>query len=170
MRSDFSLNNNNAFGREMVCSQKSVRNRNFFENAGHVSFSFCQTGPAETHTKPCKTSPQGTSIKWPAIYWDHAVSWGGGVSAVRNQSEIETSLKMRGMSPFLFVKLVQQRRTQNHAKPAHRVRRSSGQPFTGTTRSAGVGGFGLALAILVGAKKLCCAAFLYISCQLFFTT
>ena len=25
-------------------------------------------------------------------------------SAVRNQSEIETSLKMRGMSPFLFVK------------------------------------------------------------------
>ena len=29
-----------AFGREMVCSQKSVRNRNFFENAGHVSFSF----------------------------------------------------------------------------------------------------------------------------------
>ena len=61
-------------------------------------------------------------------------------SAVRNQSEIETSLKMRGMSPFLFVKLVQQRRTQNHAKPAHRVRRSSGQPFTGTTRSAGVGG------------------------------
>ena len=47
-------------------------------------------------------------------------------SAVRNQSEIETSLKMRGMSPFLFVKLVQQRRTQNHAKPAHRVRRSSG--------------------------------------------
>ena len=27
----------------------------------------------------CKTSPQGTSIKRPAIYWDHAVSWGGGV-------------------------------------------------------------------------------------------
>ena len=74
-------------------------------------------------------------------------------SAVRNQSEIETSLKMRGMSPFLFVKLVQQRRTQNHAKPAHRVRRSSGQPFTGTTRSAGVWGFGLALAILVGLAK-----------------
>ena len=74
-------------------------------------------------------------------------------SAVRNQSEIETSLNMRGMSPFLFVKLVQQRRTQNHAKPAHRVRRSSGQPFTGTTRSAGVGGFGLALAILVGLAK-----------------
>ena len=68
-----------AFGREMVCSQKSVRNRNFFENAGHVSFSFCQTGSsAETHEKPCKTSPQGTSIKRPAIYWDHAVSWGGG--------------------------------------------------------------------------------------------
>ena len=66
------------FGREMVCSQKSVRNRNFFENAGHVSFSFCQTGSAETHTKPCKTSPQGTSIKRPAIYWDHAVSRGGG--------------------------------------------------------------------------------------------
>ena len=63
----------------MVCSQKSVRNRNFFENAGHVSFCFCQTGSAETHTKPCKTSPQGTSIKRPAIYWDHAVSWGGGV-------------------------------------------------------------------------------------------
>ena len=74
-------------------------------------------------------------------------------SAVRNQSEIETYLKMRGMSPFLFVKLVQQRRTKNHAKPAHRVRRSSGQPFTGTTRSAGVGGFGLALAILVGLAK-----------------
>ena len=92
-------------------------------------------------------------------------------SAVRNQAEIETSLKMRGMSPFLFVKLIQQRRTQNHAKPAHRVRRSSGQPFTGTTRSAGVGGFGLALAILVGlAKKWCCAAFLYISCRPFFTT
>ena len=37
-------------------------------------------------------------------------------SAVRNQSEIETSLKMRGMSSFIsFVKLVQQRRTQNHA-------------------------------------------------------
>ena len=68
-----------AFGREMVCSQKSVRNRNFFENAGYVSFSYCQTGSAETHTKPCKTSPQGTSIKRPAIYWDHAVSWGGGV-------------------------------------------------------------------------------------------
>ena len=99
-----------AFGREMVCSQKSVRNRNFFENAGYVSFSFCQTGSAETST-------------------------------------------------------------QNHAKPAHRVRRSSGQPFTGTTRSAGVGGFGLALAILVGlAKKWCCAAFLYISCQPYFTT
>ena len=63
----------------MICSQKSVRNRNFFENAGHVSFSFCQTGSAETLTKPCKTSPQGTSIKRPAIYWDHAVSWGGGV-------------------------------------------------------------------------------------------
>ena len=58
--------------------QKTVRNRNFFENAGHVSFSFCQTGSAETHTKPCKTSPQGTSIKRPAIYWDHTVSWGGG--------------------------------------------------------------------------------------------
>ena len=56
-------------------------------------------------------------------------------SAARNQSEIETSLKMRGMSPFLFVKLVQQRRTQNNAKSAHRVRRSSGKPFTGTTRS-----------------------------------
>ena len=63
----------------MACSQKSVRSRNFFENAGHVSFSFCQTGSAETHTKPCKTSPQGTSIKRPAIYWDHAVSWGGGI-------------------------------------------------------------------------------------------
>ena len=74
-------------------------------------------------------------------------------SAVRNQSEIGTSLKMRGMSPFLFVKLVQQRRTQNHAKPAYRVRRSSGQPFTGITRSAGVGGLGLALAILVGLAK-----------------
>ena len=67
-----------AFGREMVCNQKSVRNRNFFENAGHVSSSFCQTGSAEAHTKPCKTSPQGTSIKRPVIYWDHAVSWGGG--------------------------------------------------------------------------------------------
>ena len=110
MRSVFSSNNNNytipqsgrkmfkrlggiisrayALGRKMVCSQKSLRNRNFFENAGHVSFSFCQ-----------------------------------------------------------------QRRRQNHAKPAHRVRRSSGQPFTGTTRSAGVGGFGLALAILVGLAK-----------------
>ena len=75
----------------MVCSQKSVKNRNFFENAGHVSFSFCQTG--------------------------------------------------------------QQRRTQNHAKPAHRVSRSSGQPFIVTTRSAGVGGVGLALAILVGLAK-----------------
>ena len=60
---------------------------------------------------------------------------------------------MRGMSPFLFVKLVQQRRTRNHAKPAHSVRRSSGQPFTGTARSAGVGGVGLALAILVGLAK-----------------
>ena len=60
---------------------------------------------------------------------------------------------MRGTAPFLFVKLVQQRRTQNHAKPAHRVRRSSSQPFPGTTRSAGVGGFGLALAILVGLAK-----------------
>ena len=67
-----------AFGREMVCSQKSVRNRNFFENAGRVSFSFCQTGSSETHTKPCKTSPQGTSIKRLVFYWDHAVSWGGG--------------------------------------------------------------------------------------------
>ena len=74
-------------------------------------------------------------------------------SAVRNQSEIEISLKMRGMSPFLFVEEVQQRRTQNYAKPAHRVRRSSGQPFTGTTWSAGVGGVGLALAILVGLAK-----------------
>ena len=74
-------------------------------------------------------------------------------SAVRNQSEIETSLKMRGMSPFLFVKLVQQRRTQNYAKPAHWVCRSSGQPFTGTTRSAGVGGVGLALAVLAGLAK-----------------
>ena len=42
-------------------------------------FLFVKTGSAETHTKPCKTSPQGTSIKRPAIYWDHAVSWGGGV-------------------------------------------------------------------------------------------
>ena len=74
-------------------------------------------------------------------------------SAVRNQSEIETSLKMRGMSRFLIVKLNQERRTQNHAKPAHRVRRSSGQPFTGTTRPAGVGGVGLALAILAGLAK-----------------
>ena len=75
-------------------------------------------------------------------------------SAVRNQSEIETSLKMRGMSPFLFVKLVQQRHTEDHAKPVHRVRRSSGQPYTGTTRSDGVGGVGLALlAILVGLAK-----------------
>ena len=73
--------------------------------------------------------------------------------SVRNQSEIGTYLKMRGMSLFLFVKLVQQRRTKNHAKPAHRVHRSSGQPFTGTTRSAGVRGFGLALAILVGLAK-----------------
>ena len=85
-------------------------------------------------------------LVFPVELTHFVVKW----SAVRNQSEIETSLKMRGMSPFLFVKLVQQRRTQNHAKPAHRVRRSSGQPFTGTTRSAGVGGVGLALAILVG--------------------
>ena len=59
-----------------------VRNQSEIEtsliNAGHVSFSFCQTGSAETHTKPCKTSPQGTSIKRPAFYWDHEASWGGG--------------------------------------------------------------------------------------------
>ena len=86
----------------------------------------------------------------PAVELTHlVVKW----SAVRNQSEIANSIIMRGMFPFLFVKLVQQRRTQNHAKPAHRVRRSSGQPFAGTTRSAGVGGFGLALAILVGLAK-----------------
>ena len=33
----------------------------------------------QRRTQPCKTSPQGTSIKRPAIYWDHAVSWGGRV-------------------------------------------------------------------------------------------
>ena len=83
-------------------------------------------------------SPLRTSlVLYPVEVTHLVVKW----SAVRNQSEIETSLKMRGMSPFLFVKLVQQRRTQNHAKPAHRVRRSSGQPITGTTRSAGVGGW-----------------------------
>ena len=83
-----------AFGREMVCSQKSFRNINFFENAGHVSFSFCQTGSAETHTKPCKTSPRGTSIKRPVIYWDHAVSWGGGVWV--SVSDIGRVVKKRG--------------------------------------------------------------------------
>ena len=69
-----------------------------------------------------------------------AYAFGREMVCSQKQSEIETSLKLRGMSPFLFVKLVQQRRTQNHAKPAHRIRRSSGQPFTGTTRSAGVWG------------------------------
>ena len=105
----------------------------------------------------------------------------GGEASREPRVLLETSLKMRGMSPFLFVKLVQQRRTQNHAKPAHRVRRSSGQPFTGTTRSAGVAGVGLASAILVGlakntvailvglAKKWCCAVFLYISAPPFLT-
>ena len=67
----------------LVVKWSAVRNQSetklIFENAGHVSFSFCQTGSAETHAKPCKTSPQGTSIKRPAIYWDHAVSRGGGV-------------------------------------------------------------------------------------------
>ena len=38
-------------------------------------------------------------------------------------------------------------------QPTGYVRRSSGQPFTGITRSAGVGGLGLALAILVGLAK-----------------
>ena len=44
-----------AFGREMVCSQKSVRNRNFFENVGcvyvcHVCFVLfiLLTGPQNT--------------------------------------------------------------------------------------------------------------------------
>ena len=66
---------------KMVCTQKSVRNRNCLKMRDMYlfPFSFCQTGSAETHTKPCKTSPQGTSIKRPAIYWDHAVSWGGGI-------------------------------------------------------------------------------------------
>ena len=90
------------------------------------------------------TSNKKLHVKNPVGLTHLVVKW----SAVRNQSEIETSLKMRGMSPFLFVKLVQQRRTQNHAKPAHMVLRSSGQPFTGTTRSAGMGGFGLALAFI----------------------
>ena len=65
--------------------------------------------------------PQGTQdlgVVQPVEPTHLVVKW----SAVRNQSEIETSLEMRGMSPFPFVKLVQQRRTQNHAKPAHMVR------------------------------------------------
>ena len=120
-----------------------------------------RAGKGERYTAMCCSNFGSRAYKHLVVKW----------SAVRNQSEIETFSKMRGMSPFLFVKLVQQRRTQNYAKPAHRVRRSSGQPFTGTTRSAGVGEFGLALVILVGlAKKWCCAAFLYISCQPFFTT
>ena len=96
-----------AFGREMVCSQKSVRNRNFFENAGHVSFSFCQTGSAETHTKPCKTSPQGTSIKRPAIYWDHAVSWGGGVwvrvSDIGRVGRYWSGWQKNGVAPHSYI-------------------------------------------------------------------
>ena len=55
-----------AFGREMVCSQKSVRNRNFFENAGHVSFSFCQTGfqqkRTQNHVKPAHRVLRGREM------------------------------------------------------------------------------------------------------------
>ena len=65
----------------LVLTWSAVRNQSEIETSlkmrGMSPF-FCQTGSAETHTKPCKTTPQGTSIKRPAIYWDHAVSWGGG--------------------------------------------------------------------------------------------
>ena len=127
-----------------------------FESASHLSNGYCSVClPPLTLFDPRDEMLYTKSSPSLSVELTHlVVKW----SAVRNQSEIETSLKMRGMSPFLFVKLVQQRRTQNHAKPAHRVRRSSGQLFTGTTRSAGVGRFGLGLAILVGlAKKWCCA-------------
>ncbi|CAN0447334.1 unnamed protein product, partial [Ascophyllum nodosum] len=51
--------------------------------------------------------------------------------AVRNQSEIETSLKMRGMSPFLFVKLVKAR-TGTGKYPFFPVQPRAGlaQPYT----------------------------------------
>ena len=48
-----------AFGREMVCSQKSVRNGNFFENAGHVSFSFCQNWFSRDAHKTMQNQPRG---------------------------------------------------------------------------------------------------------------
>ena len=65
----------------LVVKWSAVRNQSELEislKMRGMSPFFYQTGSAETHTKPCKTSPQGTSIKRPAIYWDHAVSWGGG--------------------------------------------------------------------------------------------
>ena len=87
----------------MVCSQKLVRNRNFFENAGHISFSFCQTGSAETHTKPYETSPQGMLIKRPAIYWDHAVSWGeGGWVSVSDIGRVGKKMVLRRI-PIYFL-------------------------------------------------------------------
>ena len=110
-----------------------------FANPTNIAIFANPTNIANANPKPPTPADRVVPVNgWPL---DRRTLWAGFAwSAVRNQSEIETS-KMRGTSPFLFVILVQQRRTQNHAKPAHRVRRASGQPFTGTTRSAGVGGW-----------------------------
>ena len=162
-----------AFGREIVCSQKSVRNRNFFENAGHVSFSFCQTGfqqkRTQNHAKPahrvrgremvCSQKSVRNRNFFENAEPAHRVAYAFGREMVCSQKSVRNRnfSENVGHVSFSFCQTgFQQKRTQNHAKPAHRVRQSSGQPFTGTTWSAGVGGVGLALlAILVVlAKKM----------------
>ena len=67
-----------AFGREMVCSQKSVRNRNFFENAGHGLLFFLSNWLSRDAHKTMQNQPTGYVDQAASLYWDHAVSWGGG--------------------------------------------------------------------------------------------
>ena len=68
----------------LVVKWSAVRNQSEIETSlkmrGMSLFLFVKlVHSAETYSKPCKTSLQCTSIKRPAIYWDHAVSWGGEV-------------------------------------------------------------------------------------------
>ena len=60
----------------MVCSQKSVRIETSLKMRGMSPFLFVKL----VQQRRAQNQPS-TSIKRPAIYWDHAVSWGWGVWA-----------------------------------------------------------------------------------------
>ena len=81
----------------------------------------------------------------PAMNWDHAVSWGWGVwVSVSDIGRVGRWVGLAKTKP-------NQRRTQNQPT---RYYDQAPQLGTGITRSAGVGGFGLALAILVGLGRV----------------